>query len=249
MTTASSGRAVLRRQWVALGLVGLGLLGAASAATPSPAAPLVTNTMAQRVLACTACHGPQGRASAEGYVPRIAGKPAGYLYQQLLAFRDGRRRHDGMARLLEHLGNDYLAEVAAHFASLEVPYPPPPKPGPQATAQALARGKTLALVGDTSRQLPACTACHGAALTGVAPEVPGLLGLPQGYLLSQLGGWRVGARQARAPDCMAQIAQRLSAEDVAAVAEWLQLQPVPVPARAAALAPAAWPMACGGLGP
>ncbi|MBC7445185.1 MAG: c-type cytochrome, partial [Polaromonas sp.] len=34
------------------------------------------DSMAQRTLACTACHGPQGRAAADGYYPRLAGKPA-----------------------------------------------------------------------------------------------------------------------------------------------------------------------------
>ena len=30
-------------------------------------------------LACTGCHGAEGRAASDGYYPRIAGKPAGYL--------------------------------------------------------------------------------------------------------------------------------------------------------------------------
>ena len=34
------------------------------------------DTMAQRTLACTACHGEQGRAGPDGYYPRLAGKPA-----------------------------------------------------------------------------------------------------------------------------------------------------------------------------
>ena len=207
------------------------------------AAPPVADTMAQRVLACTGCHGPQGRSSPEGYIPRIAGKPAGYLLQQLLAFRDGRRRHDGMARLLEHLDDTYLAELAAHFEAQDVPYPPPSRAALE--GKALARGEALARLGDPARQLPACSACHGKALTGVSPFVPGLLGLPRDYVIGQLGGWRVGARQARKPECMAQIAQRLQASDVAAVAEWLQAQPVPVPAAPAAQAAADWPMACG----
>ncbi len=209
------------------------------------AAPPVADTMAQRVLACTACHGLQGRASAVGYVPRIAGKPMGYLFQQLLAFRDGSRRHDGMARLLEHLDDRYLAELASHFAAQDLPYPPPGATGQQVDGKVLARGEMLVRQGDPSRQLPACSACHGASLTGVSPFVPGLLGLPRDYVISQLGSWRLGARQARKPDCMAQIAQRLQAADVAAVAEWLQAQPVPVPSAAAAQAQAAWPMDCG----
>ncbi len=230
----------------ALGAMGaLGVMGWQGTAGAAP--PPISDTMAQRVLACTSCHGPQGKASAEGYVPRIAGKPAGYLHQQLLAFRDGRRRHDGMARLLEHLGDDYLAEVAAHFAALDLPYAPTAASAQPLRSEPQLRGRTLAQQGDAARQVPACTACHGKALTGVQPFVPGLLGLPKDYVLSQLGGWRVGLRQARKPDCMAQIAQRLTPTDVSAVAEWLQSQPVPAHAAPAQQPPATWPMACGSL--
>ena len=49
------------------------------AAQPAP----VENTMAQRMQACSVCHGKEGRATNAGYFPRIAGKPAGYLYNQL----------------------------------------------------------------------------------------------------------------------------------------------------------------------
>lgn len=231
-----------------------GAVACAAASTGAGAAPAsvlspVTNTMAQRVLACTGCHGPQGKSSPEGYVPRIAGKPGGYLHQQLLAFRDGRRRHDGMARLLQHLGDDYLAEIAAHFAALDVPYEPAATSRAAVSVTGLQRGEQLALIGDVALQLPACVACHGRALTGVVPAVPGLLGLPKDYVLGQLGGWRVGARQARKPDCMALIAQRLAPADVAAVAEWLQAQPVPAVAAPVSQAPATWPMECGSLRP
>src|SRR3954470_4925361 len=95
--------------------------GAADAAQP----PAVPDTIAQRVTACTPCHGKEGRATNEGYFPRIAGKPAGYLYNQLLNFRDGRRNYPLMVYLVEHLTDDYLSEIARYFASLDVPYPPP----------------------------------------------------------------------------------------------------------------------------
>ena len=45
-----------------------------------PAAPKFEDSIAQRTLACTACHGDQGRAGPDGFYPRLAGKPAGYLY-------------------------------------------------------------------------------------------------------------------------------------------------------------------------
>lgn len=209
------------------------------------APPAFEDSLAQRVLACTACHGAQGRAAADGYHPRIAGKPAAYLYQQLLHFRDGRRHYPLMTQLLEPLSDAYLREMAEHFGALELPYP---APAPVvATAQVLARGEELALRGDAARQLPACAQCHGAALTGGRPAIPGLLGLPRDYLNAQLGAWRSGLRRAHTPDCMASIARRLSDSDVSAVSGWLASQrlpavPPPVPAR-----PAALPLDCGSV--
>ena len=41
-------------------------------------------------------------------------------------------------------------------------------------------------------------------------SVPGLLGLPRDYLAGQLGAWKSGIRHALAPDCMAEIAERLN---------------------------------------
>jgi cytochrome c553 len=204
------------------------LLFAAAAGSARPA-PVFEDTMAQRTLACTGCHGQQGRAGPDGYYPRLAGKPAGYLYNQLLNFRDGRRRYGLMARLLDPLSDAYLQEIAQHFASLELPYPPP-HPSSMPAAQ-LQRGQQLVLRGDSATRIPACAQCHGDSLTGVAPNTPGLLGLPRDYLNAQLGAWRSGQRRAQAPDCMAQIANRLSPQDLAAVTAWLAAQSLPTDAR------------------
>ena len=89
----------------AFALAGSSALAQAAPETAAPAAPplRVPDTMAQRALACTGCHGPQGRATASGYVPRLAGKPADYLFQQLRHFRDGRRSNPEMAHLLQDI--------------------------------------------------------------------------------------------------------------------------------------------------
>jgi cytochrome c553 len=222
-------------------LIAACLAGSAAAAPPDP--------MAERLQACTTCHGKEGRATPEGYFPRIAGKPAGYLYNQLLNFRDGRRNNPVMAYLVEHLSDDYLHEIAAYFAALDLPYPP--APAPQGDAATLQRGQVLAMQGDRSRQLPACAACHGERLTGVAPAVPGLLGLPRDYLVAQIGAWRTHARHAHPPDCMKTVADRLSAEDLQAVTTWLAAQTPPADARpqAAMATDTKLPLACGGLKP
>jgi mono/diheme cytochrome c family protein len=109
------------------------------------------------------------------------------------------------------------------------------------------RAEQLVRKGDPARGLPACAACHGTGLAGVAPHVPGLLGLPVDYLNSQLGAWRQGHRRAREPDCMAQVARAMPLEDVALVSRWLATQPVPAGGRPAATAPATWPLRCGSL--
>ena len=201
------------------------------------------DNMAQRMLACSACHGPQGRAGPDGYYPRLAGKPAGYLYNQLLNFRDGRRAYRPMAHLLAPLSDAYLREMARYFSQLDLPYPSPAPA--RAGPAALQRARQIVTLGDSALKLPACARCHGAALTGVLPAVPGLLGLPRDYLVSQMGAWRSGQRRAQAPDCMAEIARRLADSDVALVADWLSAQPLPPRTGPAPASPEPMPLACG----
>ncbi|MBP0599762.1 c-type cytochrome [Herbaspirillum sp. LeCh32-8] len=201
--------------------------------------------MAERVAACTACHGKEGRATADGYYPRIAGKPETYLFNQLQNFRDGRRQYPMMNYLLANMSDDYLHQIAAFFANEHPPYPPPVPPA--ATAAVLERGRALVTDGIRERRIPACAACHGAALTGVQPAIPGLLGLPRDYINAQLGAWRNGVRKARTPDCMADIAQALTPEDINAASSWLSAQPVPAGALPAASLPAPLPMTCGSM--
>ncbi len=215
-------------------------LGAA-AATPGFAP--FEDSMAQRALACTACHGREGRAGPDGFYPRLAGKPAGYLYNQLLNFRDGRRHYGLMTALLDPLSDAYLQEMAQYFAGLDLPYPPPA--ASKASPAQLQRGQQIAQHGDPARKIPACVQCHGQALTGVQPNTPGLLGLPRDYLNAQLGAWTTGQRRAHAPDCMAVIARQLAPEDLSAVSAWLAAQPLPDDSKPAARLAQPPQIACG----
>ncbi len=199
--------------------------------------------MEPRVRACTACHGEQGRATPEGYFPRIAGKPAGYLANQLINFKEGRRVYPAMGYLVEHLSDAYLGEMAAYFAAIDLPYSAPPVA--KESPSVLERGRALVHNGDPARRIPACVSCHGAAMTGVQPATPGLLGLPRDYLNSQLGAWATGQRHAQAPDCMAEVAKALTTADVSAVSAWLAAQPVPANGHPAVRLPQPAPLKCG----
>ncbi len=223
------------------------LLATVLAGCVAQAAPQFEDTTAQRLQACTTCHGAQGRATPNGYQPRLAGKPAGYLFHQLLNFREGRRDYGPMTSLVDPLSDAYLQEIGTYFASLDIAYPPP-----QAATAGLAtlqRGEQLVRHGDAARGTPACQQCHGEAMMGVAPDIPGLLGLPRDYLNAQLGAWRNGKRQAQAPDCMAQVARSLSPEDINALSQWLASQAVAAHAKPLPEWPAnrKMPLPCGGV--
>lgn len=216
-------------------------VGAQNASTNGLQAP--PNTIEERLRACVSCHGQAGRGISNVYFPRLAGKPAGYLYNQLIAFREGRRKYAPMNYMLAYLPDEYLEKMAQYYAS--EPVPTDSTPPTNVAPKLLQRGKTLVTAGDPARQIPACIACHGPTLGGREPGIPGLLGLRNDYISAQLGGWRYGTRTALAPDCMQLIAARLTEADVTAVSAWLSSQPVPQGIRPLPRSNEKLPLACG----
>jgi cytochrome c553 len=207
----------------------LGLLLCLSVSSFALAQEPPLDSIEQRAKPCTVCHGEQGRATPEGYFPRIAGKPAGYLFNQLTGFRDGRRFFPEMVFLVERQRDDYLRALANYFAGISLPYPSPVQL--QTSQSALQRGEDLVLKGDPQRSIPPCQSCHGEQLMGVLPATPALLGLSPDYLIAQLGAWQHGTRHALQPDCMASIVRDLSSQDIHAVTAWLAAQTVPADAK------------------
>ena len=205
----------------------------------------VPDTIEQRLLACALCHGKNGEGLQKNeYYPRLAGKPVGYLYNQLINFRDKRREYALMNYMVAFLSDGYLYEIAAHYASLQPPFPAPTK---RASADELALGGKLVNEGDAARKLPSCASCHGKALTGLEPAIPGLLGLYPPYIAAQLGAWKNNTRHAMKPDCMHEVAKMLTPTDISAVTGWLVAQTVPADARPAAAGSLKLPLECGGL--
>ena len=215
--------------------VGVAAFVAYSHASGQAAQKALPDTLEQRVVACGICHGKSGEGTgARDYYPRLAGKPARYLYTQLVNFRDGRRKYPQMVYLLRYMPDEYLREIADYYARLAPPYPRPSSA--PASRREIDRGEALAMKGDPDKKIPACTACHGQALNGMQPAIPGLLGLHADYIAAQLGGWKTTTRVATAPDCMFDIVSRMSGDDIAAVAKWLASRPgmVTPPARESA---------------
>jgi cytochrome c553 len=222
----------------------IGLLTTTSVAKAQTPSKVIVDSMAERVKACIVCHGKEGRATNDGFFPRIAGKPTDYLFNQLTNFRDGRRQQVHMNYLVGNLSDAFLKDIAIYFANLDLPYAAPPVSNLNATV--LERGKALVFQGDPGKKIDACILCHGQSMMGMRSASPSLLGLPRDYLVAQLGAWQTGARKAHAPDCMAAVAKQLDPVDVAAVTQWLAAQPISIETSKAKLQePSSAALQCG----
>lgn len=205
----------------------------------------VPDTLAQRMLACSLCHGEKGEGLLKNeYHPRLAGKPTLYIYNQLANFRDKRREYPIMNYMVAFLSDAYLIEIAEYYSKLQPPFPPPTT---RASAAEMALGGKLVVDGDPARKLPSCISCHGKALTGLEPAIPGLVGLYPPYISAQLGAWKDNKRHAMAPDCMHDVAQLLTPADIGAITAWLVAQPVPANLQPAPAGSLKLPLECGGL--
>ena len=201
------------------------------------------DTMEARLKACAACHGARGEGVASVYFPRLSGKPEGYLFNQLAAFKSGRRRYPPMNYLLKFMPDLYLHAMAAYFAADHAPLPATTPS--TASTDVLTHGRLLATQGDAARGIPACVRCHNPAYTGMEPGIPGLLGLQAGYISAQLGAWRYGTRTAMSPDCMQIVAGHLTEADVTAVAAWIATVPAAPGAAPIPQGSLVTPLACG----
>ncbi len=119
-----SSRRIFRPLLALLLISAAGVFSAAKAQTQ----PKTPDTMEARVQACAACHGTHGQGTDNDYFPRLAGKPADYLYNQLKNFREGRRKYPPMNYLVTYLSDDYLHQIATYFSQQRPPYPPPATP-------------------------------------------------------------------------------------------------------------------------
>ena len=224
-------------------LVACGLLVATGVA-PAQASRPFADTIEQRMQACVVCHGERGGGVAGAAFPRLAGQPAAYLAAQMRAFRDGVRAYAPMNFLMARQSDAYFAEIAEWFSQQT----PDPAVIEARRSEPLDRpvfeaGRALVRDGRPAQDLPPCTACHGAALSGTTgPAIPALAGMPRDFLIEQVGSWKNGSHRSPEPDCMATIAQRMSGADIVAAATWLSRQQ---PEQRPGSRPGPLPIACG----
>lgn len=66
---------------------------------------------------CAACHGVDGIAR-DTEVPHLAGQNERYLFNQMMAFRAGKRPHKEMRYMARAMSVQEIAALAAYYASL-----------------------------------------------------------------------------------------------------------------------------------
>ncbi len=191
------------------------------------AAPRFEDTLEQRLQACVACHGERGGGVANAAFPRLAAQPAAYLAAQMRAFRDRKRVYAPMNYLMARQTDAYFTEIAEYFAAQA-----PDRAVIEARrreagdARTIEQGRRLVVEGRPDAGLPACVSCHGPGLAGTLPSIPALAGMPRDFLIEQVGTWKTGGHRSPEPNCMAQVAKRMSGDDIVAAASWLSLQQV-----------------------
>ena len=128
---------------------------------------------------CAACHGQDGRGTADGEIPAIAGQHGSVLLKQLTDFRHDQRWDERMQNFTDrhHLARAQdLTDVAAYVANL-----------PRFPATAKGIGDGSALREGASVYFLKCERCHGPLGQGDLLRVrPRLAGQHYGYLLRQL---------------------------------------------------------------
>lgn len=169
------------------------------------------------VTPCMACHGQAGSSFAGTPFPRLAGLDMEYIVKQLRDFQAGLRADAMMSPVAALLEVPEMEAVAAYFAEQA----PPPLPTPDDAAQ-VALGMDIANRGLWSVYLPACASCHGPLGVGVGDTFPALAGQNAVYTVKQFENWRTGIRHNDVLSMMQSVVERMTDEQIAAVAAYYQ---------------------------
>lgn len=170
---------------------------------------------------CMTCHGPRGEGQPASGFPRLAGLPARYLAKQLDDYANGQRPNEIMTPIARELSERDRFAVAAHYASIRPDVSPPAAPTRRDPARAQHGGAIFAQ-GSPSLGVQACINCHGPGGAGLGPAYPPIAGQPAAYTEAQLRAWREGTRVNDMAESMRTIARRLSDDDIAALAHFIE---------------------------
>ena len=170
-----------------------------------------------KAAACGACHGIDGNSADKQY-PKLAGQHESYIARQLGLFKANQRVNPIMLGFASALSEQDMHDVGAYFAGKKI------LTG-VADEKLVARGEALYKGGDAKLGVPACMACHGPDGRGnPGSAYPQVGGQWTDYVALKLKEWHDGTvwgSDDRAK-IMPEIARKLSEQDIAAVASYIE---------------------------
>jgi cytochrome c553 len=161
---------------------------------------------------CAQCHGMNGISGTHG-LPHIAGQRVAYMHLKLRAYKSGEESDKGMQGAVKFLSDDALVNVAAYYASLDVP-------SSTTTSAVKTSAKTDALSAGKAAAA-GCAGCHGEGGISKTAGMPNLVGFDPKYLVAAMKAYRTGARK---HDMMKSLLSGLSESDLDNVALYYALQ-------------------------
>lgn len=185
---------------------------------------------------CSQCHKIRGEGSESNGIPRLSGQSADYLYQTLEAFASGKRESRTMDPIAAALNDKDMKDVAAYYAEVAAKGPPLSPISAKPDQDLLTKGGALVAIGSAKDGVQGCQNCHGPGGAGLPPVYPYLAGQYANYLQNTLHDFKSGRRSGDPLDVMADIAKRLSDDQIHAVSVYYASirppQPLPQPSLA-----------------
>jgi len=167
-----------------------------------------------KAAVCMGCHGPNGKSPNPKW-PNLAGQVPGYISKQLADFKSGVRANPIMAGQAAALNKQDMANLDAYFSSLTLAVAGTSK------EKAAKHGERIYRGGNYKTGVSACMSCHGPTGHGIPPRFPRISGQNSGYVQDQLLAFKSGKRS-KDEEVMSRIAFRMSEQEIANVAEYVQ---------------------------
>ena len=168
---------------------------------------------------CAACHGADGNSPTPAN-PTLAGQHADYLTLQLMHFKTGARSNPIMAGMAANLSPGDMTALGIYFSQQK------PKSMEARDPVLVRAGQRLFRGGNLATGVPACAGCHAPTGIGIPSRYPRLSFQYADYTYAQLKAFKAGERgmDREGKDVngrvMAQVAGRMSDEEMRAVADY-----------------------------
>ena len=170
----------------------------------------------ENAAVCAGCHGQGGAKPVMGVYPKLSGLGEKYLYNQLVAIKEGERVIPEMTGMLGSMSDQDLQDLAAYFNKQDMVVS-------QADPDLADKGAALYRGGNMATGVPACAGCHSPQGNGNEPAgYPALGGQNADYVAKQLKAYREGTRNTGTNAAiMMDVASKLTDAEIKAVSSYI----------------------------